>query len=121
MLCAAAADAHTMAASYADSSTACAGAQHRHALLPMMRRIEHRGRAWSYTSSLTCSISAAAAAGKRSTGVQPGRCTALRLRTMTLLSLHTARRVRRSTSSGAVQRPRYPGLAASYTSLPQEA
>ncbi len=63
-------------------------------------------RALSYTSSLTCSISATAAAGNRSMGVQPGRCTALRLRTITLLSLHTARRVRRSTSSGAVQRPR---------------
>lgn len=50
-------------------------------------------------------------------GLARERLTALRLRMMPADSLLTMRRWRRSTSRGAVQRPVYPGLHSSYTSL----
>ena len=75
-------------------------------------------RTLSCTRSLTASISAASWRGRRSTVLAPGSATTFSMRTRSALSLHTSARVRRSTSSGAVQRPRYPGLPASYTSLP---
>jgi hypothetical protein len=69
------------------------------------------------THALIPSIAAASAAGRSSTAFAPGSGAADSARTMEALSLLTGRRATRSTSSGAVQRPRKPGLRRSYTSL----
>ena len=55
--------------------------------------------------------------GRSSMAVHPGSRRALRATTMSALSLLMMRLSRRSTSRGAVQRPRHPGLTLSYTSL----
>lgn len=64
--------------------------------------------------------SAAAASnsgGARSMSVAPGGCILYRVARISGDSLLTTRRVFLSISRGAVQRPRYPGLAWSYTCL----
>ena len=67
------------------------------------------------------SISPTSCGGRSSTAAAAappsGRASAAKVEHMMALSLHTARRARLSTSSGAVQRPLNSGLSKSYTCL----
>ena len=85
--------------------TRCLSKEQKDLLFSVCLGGKNRIRTLLWTISLTESISAASSDGYRSTSDVPGSNTLLSMRTISLLSLHTSRRERLSTSRGAVQRP----------------